>query len=669
MTTIPASIFVAVTPSVLPASGSELDLNAVILSTSNRVPIGSVYSFASGAAVTSFFGAGSAESIVASGAAGKGSGYFGGFTGSDKLPGALLFAQYNQTAAAAYLWGGNAGTALTLAQLQALTGSLTVVMDGYAHVISSISLSGYNSFSAAAAGIAAAFTDPTEATFTASIGGSATTSTTTGTTLTMGALASGYFSAGDPISATDGTNSLPAGCHIIAQLTGTPGGSAGATFSISAAATPGNLGSSTVTGTSTVMDVTAVSGATLAAGQTVVGTSVASGTLITAQLGGATGGIGTYRLSGAAQGVASEGMTGVATAPLVTYDSISGAFIITSGITGTPSTAAFATGTLADPLLLTSATGAYLSQGAAAATPTTAMNAVVAQTMNFATYKTTFDPDGGSGNTLKQQFAAWKNAYPNRFMYVCTDTDVNARSNPPQTGTLGYILANNGDSGTYLQSELTALNQGAFICGTVASIDFEETNGRTTFAFRNQPGLVSDVTTETAAVNLGGNPQVQGSFGNGYNYFGAVGSANQTFLWEQRGTITGPFKWADSYVNQIWWNNLLQNTLLNFLGAQKSIPFNNAGAGLIEQALADPIAAGINFGAAAPGTISSAQVAEVNAAAGANIAPALQANGTYLQVLPQSSAVRANRGPWAITLWYLDRGSVQSISLSSVAVQ
>jgi hypothetical protein len=31
--------------------------------------------------------------------------------------------------------------------------------------------------------------------------------------------------------------------------------------------------------------------------------------------------------------------------------------------------------------------------------------------------------------------------------------------------------------------------------------------------------------------------------------------------------------------------------------------------------------------------------------------------------------VRANRGPWAITFWYLDRGAVQSISLSSIAVE
>ena len=80
MSTIPASLFVAVTPSVLPAGGEQLDVITLVGTASNRVPIGAVYSFATGPAVTSFFGSGSAEDIVANGGAGKGSGYFGGFT-------------------------------------------------------------------------------------------------------------------------------------------------------------------------------------------------------------------------------------------------------------------------------------------------------------------------------------------------------------------------------------------------------------------------------------------------------------------------------------------------------------------------------------------------------------------------------------------------------------
>jgi hypothetical protein len=660
MTTIPASLFVAVTPSVLPAGGEQLDIITMAGTASNRVPLGAVYSFALGSAVTSFFGSGSPEDIFANGGPGKGSGYFGGFTGADSIPGALLFAHYNQAAVAAYLWGGNAGAALTLAQLQALSGSLTIVMDGYSHVISIINFSTQTSFSGVAAAITAAFTDPTESTFTASIGASFTASAGSPTTQLVVTAVTGLISVGDTVTGTG----VPASTTILSQFSGTPGGAG--TYIMSQATT---ASSASCTSASTVLDVTVDSDHAIAVGQTLTGTSVPAGVLITAQLTGTPGGIGTYQISGAQLNVASEAMTGLATAPVVTFDSLSGAFIVTSGITGAPSTSAFATGTLAAPLLLTQATGAFLSQGAAAATPASFMNGVVAVTTNFACYATTFDPDGGSGNTLKLAFAAWKNAFPNRYAYVVDDHDVLARSNPPQTETMGFILPNNGDSGTFLQSELTGLNQAAFICGSAAAIDFEETNGRITFAYKTQPGLVSDVTTAQAAVNLGGNPQVIGSFGNGYNYFGAVATANQNFTLEQRGTVTGPFKWFDSYINQIWWNNLLQNTLLNFLSIMKAIPFNQAGAGLIEQALATPIQAGLNFGAAAPGPISETQIAEVNQQAGAVIAPTLQTQGYYLQVNQQSATVRANRGPWAITLFYLDRGSVQSISLSSIAVQ
>lgn len=658
MSTIPASLFVNVQPSVLAAGGDAVDAVAVVLTPSTRVPIGSVYSFSLGSSVTSFFGSGSREDIVANGASGKGSGYFAGFNGSNKTPGKIFFTQYNAAAVSAYLWGGNAAAVLTLAQLQSLSGSLTAVVDGYPHVISSISLASYGSFSAAAAAIQAAFTNPTESSFTGLIGATAT-GNGSGTNLTLSSTV-GLVSIGDSVSGTG----VPANTTIVSQTSGSTGGNG---VYVTSNATTSSGASLTIS--STVLDVTVDADHTIAVGQTVTGAGVAAGTIITAQLTGTSGQAGTYRISGAAQQVASEAMTGVATMPLVTFDSISGAFVITSGITGTPSTAAFATGTLAIPLLLTSATGAVLSQGAAAATPASAMNAVVAVTTNFVTYMTAFDPDGGSGNTVKQAFAAWKNAYPNRYMYVCFDLDPLARSNPPQASTLGAILAANGDSGTLLISELSDLNLASFACGIAASIDFSQVNGRTTFAFRNQPGLVSDVTTAQAAVNLGGNPQVVGDFGNHYNYFGAVGGANSSFLWFQRGTVTGAFKWADSYVNQIWWNNLMQASLLTLADQMKSIPFDEAGANLIKACLADPIAAGLSFGAAAPGAISSAQAAAVNQAAGVDIAQTLQTQGYYLQVLQQSSAVRANRGPWQITLWYLDRGSAQSFNLSSVALQ
>lgn len=665
MTTIPASELVAVSPSVLGAGGNGVDVICLFLTTSTRVPIGQVLSFPDGESVSNFFGPASIEAQVANGGPNYGNGYFGGFDGSAKQPGSILFVQYNQAAVAAYLRGGDIAAVLSLAQLQALSGSLNIVVDGYLHSISSIVLSSYNSFSAAAAGIQAAFDDPVESTFTASLG-AAFTASGTGTNLTVTAV-TGLISIGDTAIGTG----IPASTTIVSQTSGTTGG---AGLYVTSQATTASTAS--CTSTSTVLDVTVNTDLDIAVGQTLVGSGVAGTPLITAQLSGTTGSIGTYRISGAQQHVVSESMTGIATAPLVTFDSVSGAFIITSGITGTPSTVAFATGTLAAPLLLTSATGAVLSQGAAAAVPAGFMNSVVIANSNWVNFATAFDPDNGSGNSVKLAFSAWKNSQNNRFGYICWDLDITPTAAMPATSSLGYILANNNDSGTCLLEGdpavgwnlNTAVAEAAFIAGAAASIDFTRTRGRISFAYKAQAGLLATVQDPTIAANLGGNPQVNGSRGNGYNFYGAYGNANANFIWFQRGFVTGDFAWFDSYINQIWMNNAFQNALLNLQKNALSIPYSTDGNALIEAAMADPIQAALNFGACGPGVLSASQVAQVNARAGLNIASVLQTQGYYLQILPAPAATRAGRTSPPCTFWYIDQGSVQAISLSSIAL-
>jgi hypothetical protein len=102
----------------------------------------------------------------------------------------------------------------------------------------------------------------------------------------------------------------------------------------------------------------------------------------------------------------------------------------------------------------------------------------------------------------------------------------------------------------------------------------------------------------------------------------------------------------------------------------KSIPYNTAGYTLIEAACADPINAGLNFGAFRAGvTLSSAQGAEVNAAAGVKISNTLTQRGWYLQVNDAPPDVRAARESPPCTFWYMDGQSVQKINLTSVNVQ
>ncbi len=411
----------------------------------------------------------------------------------------------------------------------------------------------------------------------------------------------------------------------------------------------------------TTLTVTAVGSGNVSVGASVTGNSAIG--YVTEFLSG-TGGTGTYKMS-ATQTVSSATLVGKPTAAAVAYDSVSGAFTIASGIVGDISTIGFATGTMSAPLLLTSATGATLSQGADASSPDTFMDNILELTQNWATFMTLFDPDV-SGFTNKQAFADWANGQENRFMYVCWDTDQSPRTSNPATGSLGFALQQADTSGTYLISSLTTdtttgPEMAAFACGIAASLDFNQTNGRTTFAYRSQTGLVPSVTSASQASNL---------VANGYNFYGAYATANQRFIFMQDGQVSGPFEWADSYIDQIWLNNQFQLALMELLANARSIPYNPAGYSMIETACADVINQAGNFGIFRPGvTLSQSQRAAVNNAAGVNIADTLQTRGWFLQVKDASPQVRAARGSPPCTFWYVDGQSVQKITLASIEVQ
>lgn len=340
------------------------------------------------------------------------------------------------------------------------------------------------------------------------------------------------------------------------------------------------------------------------------------------------------------------------------YDSIAGAFTCTTVGTGSGMTITACTATtLAGSLLLTTATGAVTSQGAAPADPTTFMNAVTQVTQNWATFMTCFDPDGGSGNTVKFAFASWNATQNNRWMYVAWDTDSSPKTVVPAPSSLGGLIAAADISGTCLISAPDA-SKAAFVCGSAAAIDFTEHEGRITFAFKKQSGMTADVTDQTTADNLEAN---------GYNFYGVYATANDEFLFLYPGSVSGDFLWADSYVNQIWLNNGLQLQLMVLLTNRKSIPYNRAGYDQIVAACLDQISRAVDVGVIRAGiTLSNAQAAAVNNDAGVNIDKTLNQRGWYMQVRDAPPEVRAARGSPPCTLWYMDGQSIQRINLASI---
>ena len=149
---IPASAIVSVLPSVIEAGGSGLDLVGLFLTTSTRVPTGSVLSFASASGVSAYFGPLSTEATLAAI-------YFAGYDGSTIKPAALRFYRYVDAAAPAFLRGASLA-GVTLTQLQGYTGTLTITIGGTAKTSGTINLSAVTSFSDAATTIQAAFTSP-----------------------------------------------------------------------------------------------------------------------------------------------------------------------------------------------------------------------------------------------------------------------------------------------------------------------------------------------------------------------------------------------------------------------------------------------------------------------------------------------------------------------------
>jgi hypothetical protein len=322
---------------------------------------------------------------------------------------------------------------------------------------------------------------------------------------------------------------------------------------------------------------------------------------------------------------------------------------------------AYATGTLSAGIDLTQATGAVLSQGAAAATPGAAMDAIKAVTQNWVSFMTTFDPDNGVGNTQKMAFATWTSQQNNRYLYAAWDTDQSPTTTVPATSSLGYLVQQGNMSG--VAPIYQDVKQAAFLMGAIASIDFTATEGRATMKFRSQSGLAATVTDATVYKNL---------VANGYNCYGAFATANDQFTFFADGTIGGQYDWIDSYINQIWLTNQFQLSIMEGLTQAKSVPYNTVGDATIESWLMDDINQGVNFGAIREGIqLGSAQVQEVNTAARLKIDGVLSSRGWYLQVLASQATAqtRAARQSPPCKFWYMDGGSVQQLNLASVMVQ
>lgn len=345
--------------------------------------------------------------------------------------------------------------------------------------------------------------------------------------------------------------------------------------------------------------------------------------------------------------------TGLSTAGTCTWDVLTQAFVITSSSTGAESTIEYATAPASgtDISATLGLTAGTLSQGSDAKSLTQCMEDCVNSNANFWSFMPLWDETRNEALEL----AEWCNNQGVRFLYAMVDKSEDGTIANSNT-CLAYQLADYiGICPLYNTKEL-----GAMAMGIGAALDPTRLNGRKTWAYKAQTGLAFTVDDKTKAPNL---------LGNGYNFYGSYATASEEFKLFQNGQCTGTARWLDTYYGQIYIKDGLQNAWLNILMMNNTIPYNEAGYGLLRAASMDVINSAINAGFIRQGVkLSEAQKATVESEAGLDISGSLETNGWYLQILDPTTQVRQERGTPVISFWYMDGGSIQRIIGTSTVI-
>lgn len=347
--------------------------------------------------------------------------------------------------------------------------------------------------------------------------------------------------------------------------------------------------------------------------------------------------------------------TAIGASVTVTFDTNQKAFIIKSATTGETSTISYASGTIAAPLKFTAATGAVLSQGADIPVVSDAMQTVLDNSQNWAFVTTSLEPT----EELALSLSSWVTGQNYRFGYVPYTMEASALvTGSADTLAFKIIAVNNYSNVVPVYGRNI---HAASILGYVASLPFDRQEGRVTAKFRELSGLPAVVKTSSAYDAL---------IANGYNFYGNYAQNKVVEDYWAAGTITGDFKWLDTFAFQMWLNATLAKDAIQVLKSNRSIPYNASGKAIIEASFADTINQGVAFGGIRTGvSLSSQQISEIQNAVGADVSPSLIAKGYYLYIGDPTPTQRAERTSPPMTLWYCDGGAVQKITLASIEVQ
>jgi len=328
-------------------------------------------------------------------------------------------------------------------------------------------------------------------------------------------------------------------------------------------------------------------------------------------------------------------------------------FVISSGSVGATSTLSFASGATAAALKLTQETGATLDNDVLADSAETAAKRALKFSKNFVNF--TYSPDT-MDEAAYRAFSSWVTQQNSRYKFYVWSMD------PLWLGQSGLdfpVWARENTEG--IVPLYGAFEKAMFFCGVSASVNYEETNGRTTTMFRSQAGLVAEVTDEDEANLLKSK---------GCSFYGAWATANDRFQMAGIGAVTGKFKWIDNQDFWIFFASQVQLADINMLRSQGTIPYNDIGKETQMAYLRGPIKQGINFGGIQAGVqLSEAQKFQINQEAGFDAVSQLFTKGWAISIQQPSTQVRIERGTPIRKIFYTDGSSVQRLETTATNVQ
>lgn len=362
---------------------------------------------------------------------------------------------------------------------------------------------------------------------------------------------------------------------------------------------------------------------------------------------------GTVDLSAATSFSNAAELIATALTAVVTFDTQLQSFIVASGTTGETSSISFALGSAAELLGLSETGGATLNNSTTIDTADSAMERVTDYTLNFA-------PISGLGFDIDwfKDVATWVSGQNHRFWLIQYDKEPTATIANSTVNFAAWIKENEIADVTPIYGELI---HAAFACGAIASIDFQEVNGRVTLDFRNQSGITASVTSKQDAKALEQN---------GYAYYGAWATANDRFQFMRNSIVSGDFEWADTYAFQLWLNQGFEVDGIVGLQQYKSIPPNNDGKALYRAIFQDRINQGKAFGGIVAGVLLTEQQKSVinREANNPNAAQQIELTGWFMYVGDAVNVQGAARKRFPAKFFYSDGGSIQGINMTSTAV-